>query len=220
MRGLELRAVRKKISDFELRADFAVGAGERLALVGRSGSGKTSLLRLIAGLDPLGPGGGNILLGGIDLGPCRPEKRRIGFVFQDQALFPSLTVLENAAFGLRVRGVDQIERRRRAMHWLRKIGMEDLANATTEKLSGGERQRLAVVRAMVWDPDLLLLDEPFSAMDLETRGRLVKDLLRLLSERPLPVVLVTHELADIEALSTRKIEAIETERGRVREFKG
>ena len=214
--GLQLRGVCRRIADFELQADFAVSRGERLALIGRSGCGKTSLLRVLAGLDPASSG--RITLDGVDITSVPPESRGIGYVFQEHALFPSMTVLENAAFGLRMRGLSRQAREDEAMEWLRKVGMTGLARTSIEKLSGGERQRIAVVRALAWKPKLLLLDEPFSALDRETKGRLIGDLLRLLAERPVPVILVTHELGDVETIATRRIELQESEAGRIRRF--
>ena len=214
--GLELQGVRRHIAGFELRADFQILRGERLALIGRSGCGKTSLLRVLAGLDP--GSAGRITLDGLDITALPAERREIGYVFQEQALFPSMTVLENSAFGLKMRGLSRQARESEAMEWLRKVGMEELARQSIEKLSGGERQRIAVVRALAWKPNLLLLDEPFTALDPETKTRLIRDILILLEERPVPVVLVTHELGDVEALATRRIELRESDGGKIRKF--
>ena len=216
MSGLVVKDLRKSIADFELRASFSVSPSERLALLGRSGSGKTSLLRLIAGLDPIISE--NLTLNAVDLLSLSPEKRNIGFVFQDQELFPSMNVLENASFGLQVRGMAREVRHAHALEWLKKVGLGHLAGASIEKLSGGERQRIAVIRALIWRPNLLLLDEPFSALDREIRQRLISDILHLLSERPIPVVLVTHELADVEVFATRRIALREDDAGKVRYF--
>lgn len=216
--SLEVRGLKKKIGGFELRASLRVGRDERLAISGRSGGGKTSLLRLIAGLEPLEEKPDRFSLGEMDLCAMPAEKRGIGYVFQEQALFPDLTVLENAAFGLRMRGVARAEREAQALGWLGKVGMAGLAGSMIEKLSGGERQRIAVVRSLIWKPSLLLLDEPFSALDRTARQALIRDILALLGERPIPTIIVTHDHSDVESIATRRLEMKEDADGAVRNF--
>ncbi len=194
---------------FELRADFTIAPGSRAVLQAASGSGKTTLLRALAGLER--PRSGRIWLGEESIETLAPEKREIGFVFQDQALFPHLTVLENAIYGLKVRGVAKSEAETQGKAWLSKVGLLTLAGARADRLSGGERQRVALVRALVWKPKLLLLDEPFSALDPELRVQLRQELLVLLRDWPVPMLLVSHDRADAEALATLRLEIISRE---------
>jgi ABC-type sulfate/molybdate transport systems ATPase subunit len=170
---------------------------ETLALVGPSGAGKTSALRAAAGL--LRPGSGRITLGdrvwfdaatGIDR---RPEERSVGYVFQEYALFPHLSVSDNVAFGGRTRARELLER----------FSIAHLANTRPGSLSGGERQRVALARALARDPQVLLLDEPLAALDVQTRDTVRAELRSLLAELSLPTVLVTHDFEDAAALADR-----------------
>jgi ABC-type sulfate/molybdate transport systems ATPase subunit len=181
------------LRDFELT--LALDVAGTVALVGPSGAGKTSVLRVIAGLAH--PSAGRVELGdetwldigrGIDL---RPEDRRVGLVFQEYALFPHLSVRANVAYGGRER-VDELLDRFRIAH---------LADARPGKLSGGERQRVALARALARDPDVLLLDEPLSALDAHTKSQVRGELSELLRGLELPTVLVTHDYEDAAALA-------------------
>ena len=217
--GLVLSNIRKRLGSFEVCANFTIAPGERAALVGRSGSGKTTLLRLIAGLDLLTRSDqGEIKLGDQVITELAPEKRAIGMVFQDQALFPALSVLENASFGLRMRGFAKAERDRLTLPWLEKIGLASHAHASVNQLSGGERQRVAFVRALVWKPKLLLLDEPFSALDTELRSLLRRELVELHQLWPVPLLMVTHDEADLEAVATVRLKLEESGDRSVRTF--
>jgi molybdate transport system ATP-binding protein len=179
--------------DLELALDVGV---ETVALVGPSGAGKTSVLRAVAGLAH--PAAGMVScdgdtwfdsVRGID---CRPEQRSVGFVFQEYALFPHLTVAQNVTFG-----------GGRADGLLRRLRIEQLANAKPAELSGGERQRVALARALAREPRVLLLDEPMAALDPHTRGRVRAELHDLLRELGLPTLLVTHDFEDAAALADR-----------------
>lgn len=217
--GLRVQQIRKSWPGFELRADFEVSPGERVAILGRSGSGKTSLLRILAGLEPLGrKATGRIWLGNEDLTELPPEKRQIGVVFQEQALFPALDLVDNATFGLLVRGVGRADRQRQVEPWLQRVGLMAHLRTPVDRLSGGERQRLAWVRALVWKPRLLLLDEPFSALDPELRGSLRRQLLEVHALWPVPLLLVTHDEADAQALATGRIAVVEESGGITRAF--
>jgi ABC-type Fe3+/spermidine/putrescine transport system ATPase subunit len=189
--------------DFCLEGAFEIGPGERVALTGPSGIGKTTLLRWLAGLDAAGQGA--LKLGDRELAGLPPERRDFGVVFQEGALFGARTVLENAAFGLEVRGVGRAEREARARSWLERIGLGSRIGARAGDLSGGERQRVALVRALVWEPRALLLDEPFSALDPVRRDEARALLRDWLASHPVPTLFVTHDEADRRALATRTL---------------
>lgn len=201
---LKLVSLRKKVGDFVLEADFTVKGGERAALVGRSGIGKTTLLRLIVGLET--PEQGQIFLGTSEITPMPARERQIGMIFQESSLFPELSVLENAEFGLKVRGRPRDERRAQVLEWLDRVGMKKDADREVTHLSGGEIQRVAFVRALIWKPRALLLDEPFSALDQGLRHVLRQNLMDLHRLWPVPIVLVSHNLEDVEFFSTRRLE--------------
>lgn len=216
----QVRALRKTYPDFILEADFSAEAGECVGISAPSGSGKTTLLRLIAGLESLvGPGdGGRIELAGRDLTRLAPEHRNVGLVFQDFALFPHLDARENVAYSLSLRGVDKSDRLARADAWLERLGLSARRRSHVHTLSGGERQRVAFARALIAEPSLLLLDEPFSALDSVHRGA-VRDLLATLPElKKIPVLLVTHDETDLQKSTTRVLRFALSADGRVRSF--
>ncbi len=182
---------------FRLRGvTLSVEAERTLVVLGPSGAGKTVLLDALAGFRAAASG--RILLGDRDITALSPEARRIGLVFQDYALFPHLSVLENVRFGLRARG-DRDPGRARAM--LDRLGIGHLAGRRPASLSGGERQRVALARALVVEPDLLLLDEPLSALDAPTRDDVREDLRRLLAGFRIATVFVTHDQSEALALA-------------------
>ena len=205
--SLKLDGVQKKIADFILKADFELGPGTRAVLLGKSGSGKTTLIRLVAGLESLsGPEDqGRILIGTEDITFLAPEKRRVGVVFQDHALFQALDVLDNVTFGLRMRGVSKEEREALALPWLLKLGLERRLHSSVDRLSGGEAQRVAFARALIWKPRVLLLDEPFSALDPELRQVLRSELVELHRLWPVPLILVSHDPEDFEKIGTLRL---------------
>lgn len=188
-----------------LAADFHCSAGELLALVGPSGSGKTTLLRAIAGL--YRPAAGTITCNGetwFDAGRGvvrRPQQRRVGIVFQDYALFPHLTARANVRLALG--HLEPAQRDAIAEQWLARVRLEGLAGRYPAELSGGQRQRVALARALAREPRVLLLDEPFSAVDQVTRRRLQRELALLREEIQIPIVLVTHDLDEAVALADR-----------------
>ena len=213
---LRLTGVKKTLPGFHLEADFELRAGERAALVGRSGSGKTTLLRMIAGLDRVDAGG--IFLGSEDLTGLAPEKRKLGVVFQDQALFPSLSLLDNASFGLMMRGVSREEREAIVRPWLNRVDLLRQIDSPVDRLSGGERQRVAFVRAWVWNPRAILLDEPFSALDTALRQSLRRQLIDLHAVWPVPLLLVTHDEEDSLQVATTRIVLREDSEANLRVF--
>jgi molybdate transport system ATP-binding protein len=176
------------LRDFEL--ELALEVSRTVALVGPSGSGKTSVLRVIAGL--VAPSRGGVALDGVSWNGLPPERRSIGLVFQDYALFPHLSVRANVAYGAGKRPVDEVLERFRIAH---------LASADPRELSGGERQRVALARALARDPAVLLLDEPLAALDAHTKADVRHELAELLRDLGLPVLLVTHDYEDAAALA-------------------
>ena len=178
-----------------------LGGGAIGCLLGPSGCGKTTLLRAIAGFEPVREG--EIHLGGrLVSSPCcflPPEKRRVGMVFQDLALFPHLSVADNIAFGLR--RLEARQRRRRVAELLVLIGLEESGPLFPHRLSGGQQQRVALARAMAPRPELLLLDEPFSSLDMEIREKLAREVGRILKQEELTALLVTHDQFEAFAMA-------------------
>jgi sulfonate transport system ATP-binding protein len=198
---LRLQSVSKRFENGYLALDgisLAVQPGEILGIVGGSGCGKSTLLRLISGLTS--PTTGGVWCGGVPVRAPRPE---IGLVFQEPRLMPWLTIAENAEFGLA--GVAKAERRKRALSALRRVGLERVADALPRELSGGMAQRAAIARALVARPSVLLLDEPFSALDALTRTDLQNHLLDIWSDDRPTMVLVTHDIDEALFLSDRVI---------------
>jgi len=192
---------------FTLDLSLVVEPGEVVALVGANGAGKTTFLHAVAGIVDLTDGHtrlGSRLLDEIATGVHVPtEERRAGLVFQHHVLFPHLNALENVAFGLRARGVPRKDAHERSCAWLDRLGVLEHAERPAARLSGGQAQRVALARTLVVEPDVLLLDEPFAALD-ETARPLVRDLLReRVFDNELPVVLVTHDPSDARALAHR-----------------
>lgn len=197
---LEL-ALEKRFPGFQLALDLTVQEGEVLALLGPSGSGKSTLLKLIAGL--LSPDQGFVRFGGRDLTPLPPERRGIGFLFQDYALFPHLTVAENIAFGLVEARWPGKEREARMRELLERMELAPHAQKRPQELSGGEQQRVALARALAPRPRLLLLDEPLGALDLRLREELLFFLRRTLRAEGVTTLVVTHDQGEAFLLAHR-----------------
>ena len=179
--------------------DLTLEAGKLICFLGPSGCGKTTLLRLIAGLDK--PTTGEIFLGDKNLTTVSPHKRNVGMVFQSFALFPHLNVAENIGYGLRIRGVDKQERRKRADELLDLVKLPGLGDRHVAKLSGGQQQRVAMARALALEPSLFLLDEPLSALDAKLREAMQVEL-RLLQERSgITTIIVTHDQQEAMTLA-------------------
>ena len=170
---------------------FDVAPGEFLTLLGASGSGKTSILRLVAGL--LHPDAGEIKIDGRDVTRVPAHKRNIGVVFQSYALFPHMTAEQNVVFPLRMRGVPKATAESRVAEALASVNLESKGSRYPRQLSGGEQQRVALARALVFRPRLLLMDEPLSALDRKLRERLQIEIKRLHQELGITVVYVTHD---------------------------
>lgn len=181
--------------------NFRVAKGELVSLLGPSGCGKTTLLRIIAGL--LEANSGDIILGGRNVSSLPAHKRNISVVFQNYALFPHLTVAENVAFGLRARGMSKADVNAPVSDALTLVRMESFADRPVSALSGGQQQRVAVARALVVSPDLLLLDEPFSALDRKLRETMQIELKALLRSRGITAIFVTHDQEEAMGVSDR-----------------
>ncbi|HET7204731.1 MAG TPA: ABC transporter ATP-binding protein [Steroidobacteraceae bacterium] len=199
------------------RVSLAVAPGEFFALLGPSGSGKTTSLRLIAGFDQ--PDSGRVLLDGEDVTEAPPFARNVNTVFQDYALFPHMSVAENVAYGLKVRGVGSREREARARDMLELVRLGDLGSRRPSQLSGGQRQRVALARALINQPKVLLLDEPLGALDLKLREEMQAELKGLQKRLGITFVFVTHDqgealsMADrIAVFSQGRIEQLDTPR--------
>ena len=182
---------------------FHVAAGEIAAVVGPSGCGKSTVLRAVAGLLPTRPG--VIALGGRDLSPLSGRERGIGMVFQNYALFPHMTVAENIAYPLSFRGLDRKRRRARVEDLLATVQLNGLERRLPRQLSGGQQQRVAVARALAVDPALLLLDEPFAALDRALRLDLQIELVRLQRTLGITTVIVTHDQEEAQALANQLV---------------
>lgn len=186
----------KRYGDFTAldNVDFVVPDGSLTALLGPSGSGKSTLLRAIAGLDQ--PDSGSVVINGRDVTKVPPQQRGIGFVFQHYAAFKHLTVRDNVAFGLKIRKVRKAEIDAKVDNLLEVVGMAGFQTRYPSQLSGGQRQRMALARALAVDPKVLLLDEPFGALDAKVRDDLRAWLRRLHDEVHVTTVLVTHDQAE------------------------
>ena len=170
--------------------DVSIEIGEFVSIIGPSGCGKSTLLHAMGGL--IAPSEGRVFVG--DERVTGPEPSRAAFVFQDYSLFPWKPVVENAAMGLRFAGIGKNERRERAMRQLKVVGLEDVADAYPSELSGGMQQRVAVARGLAMEPEILLMDEPFGALDEQSRRRLGIEMSGVLTETGRTVVMVTHSL--------------------------
>ncbi|MCQ1774351.1 ABC transporter ATP-binding protein [Neorhizobium galegae] len=175
--------------------------GEFIAFLGPSGCGKTTTLRMIAGLTDVSEG--RILFGDRDVTAMPPYLRNAGLVFQGYALFPHMTVAQNVAFGLEMRKIDEVETGKRVMDALRLVKLDHLAGRMPGQLSGGQQQRVALARAIVYEPEVLLLDEPLSALDAKLRYEVRTDLRRLQSDLGLTTIFVTHDQDEALSIADR-----------------
>jgi sulfate transport system ATP-binding protein len=216
--SVELKGIVKRFGDFAALdgVDLSIRAGEFIALLGPSGSGKTTLLRIIAGLDY--PDSGQLVIAGEDAGTRSAKERGIGLVFQHYALFRHMTVFENVAFGLRVKPraarKSNPEIRERVEQLLDLVQLGQFASRYPNQLSGGQRQRVALARALAIEPRLLLLDEPFGALDAKVRKELRRWLRRLHEEMGLTSLFVTHDQQEALELADR---VVVMDRGRIQQ---
>ena len=211
---IHVRKVHKHFGSFKALdgVDLDIRSGELIALLGPSGSGKTTLLRVIAGLEFADHGA--ILFGGEDMARVPVRERQVGFVFQHYALFKHMKVIDNVSFGLTVRKnrPDKETIRRRALELLDLVQLSGLENRYPSQLSGGQRQRVALARALAVEPKVLLLDEPFGALDAKVRKDLRRWLRRLHKELHITTVFVTHDQEEAMEVADR---VVVMDRGRV-----
>lgn len=225
-RGLEVDIAVRRSDLFELRLQLSIAAGRTVALLGPNGAGKSTAVGAVAGLIPIDSG--RISLNGFVMddpgsGTFVPsEERRVGVVFQDYLLFPHLSVIENVAFGLRSRGEGRTASLARAREWLAQVDLGDAAQTRPADLSGGQAQRVALARALATEPDVLLLDEPLSALDVTTRSELRRALADHLEAFEGPRLVITHDAAEASLLAD-EVHVIEdgsvTQRGTLDEIR-
>ena len=214
MSGIRLLGVSKHFGSFAAvdAVDLVVEQGEFVTVLGPSGSGKTTMLMLIAGLT--GPSAGRIEIGGRDVTDVPAAKRNVGLVFQSYALFPHMSVYDNVAFPLSVRKVDKATTGKRVEEALRLVRLDGFAGRRPSELSGGQQQRVALARAVVFEPDILLLDEPLGALDRKLREELQVELKQLQRALGVTTILVTHDQEEALSLSDR---ILVIDRGRVQQ---
>jgi putative spermidine/putrescine transport system ATP-binding protein len=200
---LQLQGVTRKFKDTIAlnNLDIDVAAGELVALLGPSGCGKTTALRIIAGLDRADAG--QVWVNGTQIDKLPAHKRNMGMVFQSYSLFPNLNAEENVAFGLKMRGTSKSQRRDRAQELLTLVGLPDHAKRYTHQLSGGQQQRVALARALAFEPDVLLLDEPLSALDAKVRANLRDEIRSLQLKTGTTTIFVTHDQEEAMSMADR-----------------
>lgn len=201
--AISIKSLTKRFGDFVAvdNLNLEIAAGEFFSMLGPSGSGKTTVLRMIAGFEL--PSSGQVLLFDEDVTKNAPFDRDVNTVFQDYALFPHLSVIENVEYGLKVRKVSKVERRELALAALTKVHLADFADRKPAQLSGGQRQRVALARAIVVKPKILLLDEPLGALDLKLREKMQIELKELQRELGITFIFVTHDQDEALTLSDR-----------------
>lgn len=203
MATVEVHGVRKSYSGRDVLAslDLDMAEGELVCLLGPSGCGKTTLLRIIAGF--IRPDSGQVLVAGRDVTPLPPAARHMGMVFQAYSLFPNMTALDNVRFGPRVAGKVRTEQMRQARELLEMVGLGQHMDKFPHQMSGGQQQRVALARALAVQPQVLLLDEPLSALDAKVRAQLRDEIRRIQRETHVTTVLVTHDQEEALSISDR-----------------
>ncbi len=199
---ISIQAVSKNYGDFQAlqHIDLEIEKGEFVVLLGASGCGKSTLLNLVAGFDQ--STSGRIVVNGREVNKVDPH---CGMVFQQYALFPWLTVLDNVAFGLKMKGVGKAERHRVAHKYIEMVGLNGFEDKYPNALSGGMRQRVSIARVLANDPDVILLDEPFAALDAMTRQVLQDELLQIYAKSRKTIIFITHSIDEALLLSTRML---------------
>ena len=198
---LELKSIHKSFEGLKVveNLDLSLEKGQLLCILGSSGCGKTTTLNMIGGF--LTPDSGAIFLDGADITAIPPEKRPVSTVFQSYGLFPHMTVLENVIYGLKFRGYKKRQAKEKGMQYLEMVGLQDYANAPIHEISGGQQQRTALARALIVEPKLCLLDEPFSNLDAALRVKMRKELKQLQRELGITMVFVSHDQEEAMLLS-------------------
>ena len=202
---ITVRNLVKTYGDLRVLDDvsIAIRPGEFMTLLGPSGSGKTTLLMALAGF--VSPESGSIRFGEQEMITTSPHKRGVGMVFQNYALFPFMSVSENVAYPLKIRGVSPAEQKSRAEAALEMVKLGGYGGRRINQLSGGQKQRVALARAMVFEPRIILMDEPFSALDIQTRQLMENEVLALWQARKKAVLFITHDLDEAIAMSDRVV---------------
>jgi thiamine transport system ATP-binding protein len=186
---------------------LSVEAGDVVALLGPSGSGKSTLLRVIAGI--IVPDSGRVVVHGVDVTDQPTHRRGVGMVFQDNQLFPHMSVIDNVAFGPKMAGASRSERSERASRWLRRVGLAGFDERRVTDLSGGEAKRVALARTLAGEPAVVLLDEPLTGLDRELHDRLAIDLAELLRDANATALLVTHDHDEAATIADRTVQLAE-----------
>ncbi|MCI8541377.1 MAG: ABC transporter ATP-binding protein [Erysipelotrichaceae bacterium] len=200
---LEVKDLTKRFDQKEVlkSVSFQVKEGEFLSVLGPSGCGKTTLLRILIGLDQ--QNSGQILMDGKDISALKPHEREMGIIFQNYALFPNMTVLENVEYALRLRADKKAESRSIAVKTLEQIGMQEQLHKRPSQLSGGQQQRVAIARTLALNPKIILLDEPISALDVSMREVMKKELKEIQKQFNSTMIFITHEQEEAFYLSDR-----------------
>lgn len=200
---LQLRQIRKSFDNTEVLKgiDLEVAQGEFITLLGASGCGKTTTLRIIAGLEL--PDAGQVILEGQDITNREPNKRDVNTVFQNYALFPHMNVSDNVGYGLKIRKVPKAEIERKVEQALRLVQLEEYGKRMPDQLSGGQKQRIAIARAVINEPKVLLLDEPLGALDLKLRRQMQLELKRLQKRLGITFIYITHDQEEAINMSDR-----------------
>lgn len=200
---LSVRGLTKRFGGAEVlhALDFDVMPGEFLSILGPSGCGKTTTLRMLIGLESVDEG--SVLLDGADITHAAPDERSMGIVFQNYALFENMTVLGNVEYALKFKPELRAGRRERALAVLDQLGLKDHADKHVQQLSGGQQQRVSIARTLALSPDIILFDEPMSALDVETRLALRKELKRIQAAYGTTMIYITHDQEEAFALSDR-----------------
>ncbi len=216
-KDLEVKNLCKKFGDKEIlkNISFDVYDGEFLSILGASGCGKTTLLRILIGIEK--PDSGKIIRNGKNIVKANPSERGMGIVFQNYALFPNMTILENVAYPLKIKKATKKDAKKIALDTLEKVGLSDQVNKYPSELSGGQQQRVAIARTLALNSDIILFDEPMSALDADNRLKLRKEFKEIQKKFNITMIYITHDQEEAFSLSDRvmvmkdgKIEQIDT----------
>lgn len=193
--------------------NFDVYDGEFLSILGPSGCGKTTLLKILIGIEK--QTSGSIIKGSTDITSLDPSKRSMGIVFQNYALFPNMTALKNVEYALKIKYKDKEKAHKEAIKMLEIVNMKEHMNKYPHELSGGQQQRVGIARALANNPDILLMDEPFGAVDEITRRQLQDELLKIYKQKPMTILFVTHDIQEALKLGTK---VLVMDQGKIQQF--